>query len=87
MLAECYRFFAIVNSMNRKQQKIQDAVFTKPTLTNIEFSDLEKLVEGLGGEVIEGSGSRVKIILNRCRVFRAPPASAKRSKEISNQCF
>ncbi len=67
--------------MNRKQQKIYDAVFTKPALANIEFSDLEKLVEGLGGEIVEGTGSRVKMILNDVSFFAHRPHPQKEAKK------
>ncbi len=49
--------------MNRKQQKILAAIFTKPTLASISFSDIEKLLVSLGAEKIEGSGSRVAFVM------------------------
>ncbi len=49
--------------MNRKQQKLLTAIFTKPTLANINFSDIEKLLVSLGAEKIEGSGSRVAFVM------------------------
>ena len=49
--------------MNRRQQKTFTAVFTKPTLANINFSDIEKLLVRLGAEKIEGSGSRVAFVM------------------------
>ena len=39
------------------------AIFTKPTLASISFSDIEALVVALGGEVREGDGSRVSLQL------------------------
>jgi len=45
--------------VNRKQQKLLTAIFIKPTLANIKFSDTETLLVSLGAEKLEGSGSRV----------------------------
>lgn len=50
--------------MNSKHTKTLEAVFSKPTLGNIKFADLEALVSALGGEVVEGAGSRVAMHLN-----------------------
>ncbi|MES2260732.1 MAG: type II toxin-antitoxin system HicA family toxin [Pseudomonadota bacterium] len=49
--------------MNTKQRKTLRAVFARPTSSSIVFSDIESMVIGLGGEVHEREGSRVKIIL------------------------
>ncbi|MCK0505851.1 type II toxin-antitoxin system HicB family antitoxin [Aromatoleum anaerobium] len=49
--------------MNTKQRKTLQAIFTKPTSSSIVFSDIEALIIGLGGEVHEREGSRVKILL------------------------
>ncbi len=49
--------------MNRKHQKIIDAIFAKPTRATIKFSDIEKLLVSLGAEKLEGSGSRVAFVM------------------------
>ena len=54
---------AIIILMNRKQQKIFDAIFSTPTKANIKFSDIEKLLVALGAERFEGSGSRVAFVM------------------------
>ncbi len=59
--------------MNRKQQKIIDAIFTVPTLANIRFADIEKLVSSLGGKIIEGRGSRVSFEIEGRRIFLHRP--------------
>jgi hypothetical protein len=59
--------------MNRKQQKILDAVFTIPTCANIRFTDIEKLVTAIGGRIIEGRGSRVAFEIDNHRVFLHRP--------------
>ena len=50
--------------MNSKHTKTLRLVFAKPIEGNIKFSDIEALVVGLGGEVREGDGSRVALLLN-----------------------
>jgi len=50
--------------MNSRHTKTLRAVFAKPVEGNIKFSDIEALVRGLGGEVREGEGSRVALLLN-----------------------
>lgn len=49
--------------MNRKQKNIFEAIFTRPTKANINFSDIEKLLISLGAEKIEGNGSRVAFVM------------------------
>jgi hypothetical protein len=50
--------------MNSKHCKTLEAIFSKPTQGNIKFSDVESLVLALGGEVVEGAGSRVAMHLH-----------------------
>lgn len=40
--------------MNSKQRRILEAIFAKPTKSNILWSDIEKLMLGLGTEIREG---------------------------------
>jgi len=49
--------------MNQKHQKILRAIFTVPTSSAVKFSDIEKLLAALGAAVIEGSGSRVALVM------------------------
>ena len=49
--------------VNAKQRKTSSAIFIKPTLATIAFSDIESLVKALGGSVLEREGSRVSIQL------------------------
>ena len=59
--------------MNKKQRRALDAVFTKPEPSDIPWNDIEGLFRGLGAEISEGSGSRVRIALNGVRaVFHRP---------------
>ncbi len=68
--------------MIRKQQKLLTAIFTKPTLANINFSDIEKLLVSLGAEKIEGSGSRVAFVMpNNQKWLTHRPHPAKEAKK------
>ena len=49
--------------MNSKQQKIFSSLFDNPVKKNIKWSDIEKLIVGVGGQISQGDGSRVRIIL------------------------
>jgi hypothetical protein len=49
--------------LNARHRKTLAAIFVKPTLASIVFSDIEALVKALGGTVTEREGSRVKIEL------------------------
>jgi hypothetical protein len=59
--------------MNRKQRKILEKIFENPVQSNIQWSDIEKMLIALGAEISEGKGSRVRIALNNVRaVFHRP---------------
>ena len=59
--------------MNRKHLKTLQAVYTDPVRSDILWRDIEALFVALGGEVSEGSGSRVRVYLNGVRaVFHRP---------------
>ena len=59
--------------MNKKQRRTLEAVFTKPEPSDIPWDDIENLFRGLGAEISEGRGSRVRIALNDVRaVFHRP---------------
>ena len=48
-------------------------IFKNPVQASIPWSDIENLFVALGGELSEGSGSRVRIKLNGIRaVFHRP---------------
>ncbi len=67
--------------MNRKQQKTLRAIFTTPTPANINFSDIEKLIIALGGEIIQGSGSRMSFWLGSQSLFAHRPHPSKEAKK------
>jgi len=71
----------MIASMNSKQTKTLQAVFAKPASSNIKFSDIEALVIGLGGEVREGNGSRVALLLNGGVKHAHRPHPGKEAKQ------
>ena len=50
-----------------------EAIFTNPPPSNIMWNDIESLLLALGAELSEGSGSRIRVKLNKRRaVFHRP---------------
>ncbi len=59
--------------MHKKQQKILTRIFEDPVRSDVKWCDIETLIQGLGAEISEGNGSRVRIFLNGVRaVFHRP---------------
>ena len=59
--------------MNKKHRKTLEDIFVDPVKANVLWSDIESLLETLGAEISEGSGSRVRIALQGVRaVFHRP---------------
>ncbi len=59
--------------LSRKHQATLDAVFATPVRASILWSDIEALFRACGAEISEGSGSRVRVVLNDVRaVFHRP---------------
>jgi hypothetical protein len=59
--------------MNKKQKRVLDNIFQSPVRSNIEWKEVESLLIHLGAEVSQGSGSRIRIILNGVKaVFHKP---------------
>jgi hypothetical protein len=73
--------------MNSKQKKILDAVFEVPARANLKWRDLEKLTIALGGRVLEGSGSRVLLILNDEQAAFHRPHPGKEAKRYAVRLF
>jgi hypothetical protein len=62
-----------IESVSKKHQVTLEAIFAKPTKSNIIWKDIEALLLALGAEISEGNGSRVRIALNGVRaVFHRP---------------
>ncbi|MFO1198784.1 MAG: type II toxin-antitoxin system HicA family toxin [Burkholderiaceae bacterium] len=70
--------------MNAKHRKTLAAIFTRPTSASIVFSDIEALIESLGGSVGEREGSRVKIELagHQWRCHRPHPGKEARRYQV-----
>ena len=59
--------------MNRKHARTLSGIFEDPVRSNLIWRDIETLIAALGGEISEGSGSRVRVALNGQRaVFHRP---------------
>jgi len=57
------------------------AIFARPTRSDLRWAEVETLVRGLGGEVLQREGSRVAFILNLIRaVFHRPHPRPTASK-------
>ena len=50
--------------MNNKHRKTLKAIFSSPPQSGINWSDIEALLAVLGAERYEGSGFRVRFLLN-----------------------
>jgi hypothetical protein len=66
-----------------KHRRILEAIFEKPERANIAWRDVESLFIVLGAEISEGSGSRVRVALNKVRaVFHRPHPRKEASKAM-----
>jgi hypothetical protein len=62
-----------VDLLNNKRRATLDAIFERPTRSDIPWRDVERLFEALGGVVTDGAGSRRRVALNGVRaVFHEP---------------
>jgi len=60
-------------NLNNKQRKTLELIFTDPIPANINWQDIESLFTALGATVVEGKGSRVRVLLNdRVASFHRP---------------
>jgi len=59
--------------MNGKQRRTLEAIFARPTRSDIAWSDKESLFRALGATVAQGRGSRVRVNLQgTTAVFHRP---------------
>lgn len=54
--------------MNSKQKKTLNSLYDNPVKKTIKWSDVERLIAALGGEVKQGGGSRVRILLGNTSI-------------------
>jgi len=76
---QCYH-----NNVNAKHRKTLVAVFARPTLASIPFSEIEALIKTLGGTVTEREGSRIKIELKgeQWRCHRPHPGKEMKRYQV-----
>lgn len=53
-----------IASLRKKQWETLNQIFKTPVLSGVKWSSIESLITALGGEIKEGSGSRVRFLLN-----------------------
>ena len=72
--------------MNSKHKKTLSAVFAKPVTASLDWIHIESLFTALGAQTIEGSGSRVRFILNDVvGTFHRPhPAKEAKPYQVSD---
>lgn len=59
--------------MNKKQKQTLNKILEKPERSDIPWSNIESLIVALGGEISEGRGPRVRVVLNDVKaVFHRP---------------
>jgi hypothetical protein len=60
-------------AMNNKQRQTLNKILEKSERSDIPWSNIESLIIALGGEISEGRGSRVRMVLNDVKaVFHRP---------------
>lgn len=59
--------------LSRKHKRTLAAAFSVPTRSNIRFDDIERLIVALGGEIIEGRGSRIAFSFAGRKIFLHRP--------------
>lgn len=59
--------------MNKKQRQTLDKILEKPERSDIPWTNIESLIVAFGGEISEGRGSRIRVVLNDVKaVFHRP---------------
>jgi HicA toxin of bacterial toxin-antitoxin, len=66
--------------MNSKQAKTLKAVYKNPAPASLEWAAIESLLLGVGCELIEGSGSRVRFVKDGKVASFHRPHPAKEAK-------
>jgi len=66
--------------MNKSHRKTLEAIFSQPVPQTMEWRRIEALFIALGAQVIEGSGSRVRFLLNGIIATLHRPHPAKEAK-------
>ena len=59
--------------LSSKHRKTLLAIFDNPVRSDVEWEKIESLFSALGGDLSEGRGSRIRVVLNDVRaVFHRP---------------
>jgi len=66
--------------MNKKQRKILEAIFALPTRKNIVWTDIEKLLQALGADVMNKGGSVVTFKIDKHIITFHRPHPQKEAK-------
>ena len=75
MPAACYP-----SPVNKAHHKTLEAIFSQPVPASLEWRRIEALLVALGAQTIEGSGSRVRFVLNDVVATFHRPHPAKEAK-------
>jgi len=67
--------------MNANNRKTLEDIFKKPTMSSIQWKDIEALLISIGAEISKGEGSRIRIKFNNVRaVFHRPHTKKETDK-------
>lgn len=66
--------------VNKTHHKTLEAIFSQPVPAGLEWRRIEALFVALGAQIIEGSGSRVRFVLNDVVATFHRPHPAKEAK-------
>ncbi len=66
--------------MNSKHKKTLKVIFSKPTPNTLEWGRIESLLIGVGCELVEGNGSRVRFVFEQHIGTFHRPHPAKEAK-------
>ena len=59
--------------LSKKHRATLEAIFCDPVRADVAWREIEALLEACGGQISEGQGSRVCVVLNGvCAVFHRP---------------
>lgn len=72
------RYHRIVKA---KHPRVLEAIFAVPTRAGIVFTDIEALIIALGGDIREGTGSRIVFELKGSRQYLHRPHPGKEAKK------
>ena len=70
-------------TLRKKHKSTLSAIFAEPTRANIHWNDVESLLNALGADCSEGSGSRLRVRLNDVKaVLHRPHPEKEASKSM-----